>query len=328
MSHSNTSLNCFANCQSRYKLNYIDHVKVDIDNPHFRFGTMAHDVLYKAGKLRDEGESSFDPVIPSEVVNIDLKNYFNIKSWTKYFHRVIQKIAQYENECMDEVLSFDPECKIEREVRFQMTPDDLKNIGVYGITQPLVGIIDCLLYNDQAAVIIDYKFSSERKGIDVIDQNSQLMLYAFFVHHIYKVPLRNIKVGYIDVPKEDPGQPALLTNGTLSRAKNQNCTQELYEKAVIAVHGPDDPKYNCKPGGHYYEAWCNMACNQVAYMTMVWLDTEAYNCIVDDLLKTAQFIDLMTEQKFPFLRKYDSYSCKNCEYLQHCKPWLTVGGFE
>ena len=30
------------------------------------------------------------------------------------------------------------------------------------------------------------------------------------------------------------------------------------------------------------------------------------------------------ENNMPFVKKYDSYSCKNCEYLKSCKPWLEV----
>ena len=155
--------------------------------------------------------------------------------------------------------------------------------------------------------------------------NSQLPLYAFFVHHKYDIPLHNIKYGYIDIPKKSLESPVVLKNGTLSRSKDQNVTQELYEKAVIAVHGDDD-YYNCKTGGYYYDAWCNMALNKPAYLSYQYLDMDVYANVVSDVLCTAQTIELFKENNFKFLRKYDAYTCKGCEYLEACKPWLTVDG--
>ena len=61
-------------------------------------------------------------------------------------------------------------------------------------------------------------------------------------------------------------------------------------------------------------------------MTIQYLDLDAYEGIVKDVLNAAYMIDFMTEHKLPFLKKYDSYSCKNCDYVDSCKPWTTVGG--
>ena len=38
---------------------------------------------------------------------------------------------------------------------------------------------------------------------------------------------------------------------------------------------------------------------------------------------TARTIDMFKAKKLPFLRKFDSYSCKSCEYKETCKPWLS-----
>ena len=189
----------------------------------------------------------------------------------------------------------------------------------------MVGIIDFLAYTKTEAIILDYKFSSSKKTQDDFDMNSQLPLYAMFVHILYDIPLHNIRVGYIDIPKQMFDMPALLTNGTLSRAKSQNVSQEMYEKSVIAVHG-DDPYFNCKPGGYYHECWCNLALNKCAYLSIQYLDIDAYEHITQDLLNAAKMIDFMTENKMEFLHKYDAYSCKGCEFLNSCKPWLTVDG--
>ena len=336
MSHSNSSLNTFANCMAKYEHSYIKRTPTDNPpSPHLTFGSMAHEVLYKAGKLRDENEDgvvdkeSYYQVIPSEVLYQDLKQTFQIKSWQNYFRNVIKETASIESKLVKEILeTYGESVIIEREIKMQLTVEELKALGYYNISQPFVGIIDLLIYTPQRAIILDYKFSTSRKSQDDFDMNSQLPLYAFFVNTLYGVPLHNIQYGYIDIPKTDFGFPTVLTNGTLSRSKEQNVSQELYEKAVIAVHGENDEKYNCKPGGYYYDCWCNLAHKRPAYLSIQYLDMDVYTNVVADLMLTAQTIDKYTSEKLPFLRKYDSYSCKGCDYLKSCKPWLTVkGGF-
>ena len=231
MSHSNSSLNCFASCMAKYEHNYILHTPpCKPVSKHLTFGVMAHDVMYKAGKLRDEvndgvvDKEQYQSIIPSEVLYNDLKQEFAIQSWTRYFTLVIKKTAEYEKHCMLE-LAATGDVQIERELKLQMTVDQLKDIGVYGIDQPIVGIIDCLLFTKTAAIILDYKFSSTRKSQDDFDMNSQLPLYAMMVHYLYDIPLHNIQVGYIDIPKQEFGMPTVLSNGTLSRSKTQNVSQ-------------------------------------------------------------------------------------------------------
>lgn len=334
MSHSNSSLNCFASCMAKYEHSYILHTKpCRPPSLHLAFGAMAHDCLYKAGKLRDEYEDGvvqqgdYCQVIPSEVLYDDLKQEFNINSWQQYFSAVIKQTAIYEEKLVKELIDTQAgELTVERELKLQLTVDELKNLGYNNVSQPLVGVVDCLLYNSEHAIILDYKFSTNKKTVDDFDMNSQLPLYAFLVHTIYNIPLHNIRYGYIDIPKQSFDKPVLLTNGTLSRSKSQNVSQEFYEQCVIAIHG-DDSYYNCKPGGYYYDAWCNFALNKAAYLSIQYLDVGAYEGIIKDLMNAATMIDYMTERRMPFLKKYDAYTCKSCEYLNACKPWLTLENY-
>ena len=331
MSHSNSSLNCFANCMAKYEHNYILHTPpCKPVSPHLTFGIMAHEVLYKAGKLRDETQDGlvepgeYQQVIPSEVLYNELKQEFAITSWQGYFRPIIKQTAAYEQQVVDElVASKTGPVTIEREIKLQLSVDELKSIGVIGISQPIVGVVDLLIYTNERAVILDYKFSSGKKTQDDFDMNSQLPLYSLLVTHYLGVKPYNIQYGYIDIPKQMFGMPAVLSNGLLSRAKSQNVSQEMYEQAVVAVHG-DDPYYNCKEGGYYYDCWCNLALNKPAYLSIQWLDDSVYSGVVKDLLDAARMIDFMIEHKMRFLKKYDSYSCKGCEYLNACKPWLNV----
>lgn len=328
MSYSNSSLNCFQNCMKKYEHVYILHTPpCKPPSPHLTFGTMAHEVLENAGRLRDMyndrvlDKGDYVSVIPSEVLYPELKEEFNIKSWNNYFTPIIKKIAEYENELMKEGIYN----RCEREFKFSISPSEL--IKKYEIIskEPLVGIIDFLLLGINSAVIIDYKFSSTRKTQDDFDMNSQLPLYALFVHDTFNIPLRNIKVGYIDIPKSEFDTPAILKNGTLSRAKNQNVDAEFYKQAVIAIHG-DDPYYHCDNGGYYEEIYNCLKLNKPAYMNVQYLDMSTYKGITSDILDTIKVIEFMKETNMPFLKKYDSYSCKGCEYINSCKPWITVQG--
>ena len=333
MSHSNSSLNSFASCMAKYEHSYILHTQpCKPISPHLTFGIMAHDCLYRAGKLRDEYDDGvlqsgdYQQVIPSEVLYGELKNEFGITNWQDYFTPVIKQTAAYERQLVKELIDTQTgEVSVEREVKLQLNVDQLKRLGYTNINQPIVGIIDCLMYTKTHAIILDYKFSSNKKTQDDFDMNSQLPLYAFLVHVNYDIPLHNIRYGYVDIPKKSFDKPTLLSNGTLSRAKNQNVSQEFYEQCVIAIHGDDD-YYNCKEGGYYYDIWNNLALNKAAYLSVQYLDSEVYTGVLNDLLNAAKMIDFMIEHKMPFLKKYDSYSCKGCEYLNACKPWLTVDG--
>lgn len=321
MSHSNSSLNCFTYCMKKYEHSYILHTPpCKPPSPDLRFGAMAHEVLDKAGKLRDIGDDSYKTIIPSEVLYNDLKLEYGIKNWQQYFVPIIKQLAKYENELISQL---NDNVRIEREIKLQLTPDDLKEKFGINASEPLVGVIDLLLLTKTSATIVDYKFSKNRKGQDDFDLNSQLQIYAMLVHIIYDIPLHNIRIGYIDIPKQELVVPTVLTNGTLSRSKSQNVSQEFYAEAVKAVHG-DDPYYNCKPGGYYYDAWCNMALNRAAYMNVQYLDIDTYVYTIDEIMNIIATIEMYKSQRLKYLSKVDSYSCKSCEYLNNCKGHLQV----
>lgn len=334
MAHSISSLNLFTSCMAKFEHAKILHSKpCKPPSPHLTFGTMAHEVLYKAGCLRDEvadgvvNPEEYHTIIPSNLLYPDLQQAFQIHSWLNYFVPIIKRVSEYEKQVQEEFSESDEKFVIEREIKFQMTTDELKEIGYGGFDQPFVGIIDFLAVGNNNAIILDYKFSSSKKTQDDFDMNNQLYMYAFFVHMKYDIPLHNIKVGYIDIPKQMFDKPTLLTNGTLSRSKSQNVLPELYKMAVTTIHG-DDPKYNCEPGGWYHDCYMALQLNDVAYLSMQYLDEEAYGYITDDVFKCAQMVDKMIREKMPFPRKHSAYECKNCEFLDSCKPWLTVNGGE
>lgn len=330
MAHSNSSLNCFANCMVKYRLSYIDKIQPDKPNSNFEFGTMAHKVLYDAGILRDDvldgvvSDDEYRQIIPSEVLYNNLKEEFKINNWEEYFIPIIKQVYEYEKKCRCMLRG---KIKIKRELKLQLSPEEMHKVGL--LKQPFVGVIDLLMIsNNNQAVILDYKFSNHRKSIDDFNLNSQLQLYAYFVNKIYNIPLRDIWIGYIDIPKMMFDKPILLSNNTLSRSKSQNVLQEEYKRRVIEIHGENNPKYNCEEGGYYYDCYCNLALNKVAYLSLLPVDEEICYNVIGDLIATGIMIDKMTDMKLPYLRKYDSYSCKSCEYLSKCKPYLYMKGGE
>lgn len=137
MSHSNSSLNCFTDCMAKYNHRYILHTPpCKPPSEHLTFGTMAHEVLYKAGRLRDDcndgvvTKDDYYSIIPSEVDAIDLKNFFTINSWQRYFTAVIKQTAEYEQQCIEELKrESGTDVLIEREVKLQFTSDELAEMG-------------------------------------------------------------------------------------------------------------------------------------------------------------------------------------------------------
>lgn len=331
MAHSNSSLNQFLQCEKMYDLNYNKHLTSPCPpSIHLTFGTMAHEVLYKAGELRDtqglNPPPEYTTIIPSDIAYPNEAAYFKITSWHKYFLPIIKKVAEIENSLSTQFVS---PYQIEREIKLSLTPEELQSYGILNSslpipTQPLVGVIDLLLYTHDEAIILDYKFSTKRKDQDDFDMNSQLYLYALFVHLHYDIPLHNIRIGYIDIPKQMFEMPILLSNGTLSRSKSQNCSQDMYIAAVKAIaETPEQAEKDLAPGGYYYDIVNELALNQPAYMSMQYLDVEIYTNVIQDIIQTAQIITLKDQNNLPYLRKHDSYSCKNCDWKTLCKPYLT-----
>lgn len=341
MAHSNSSINTYLYCQRKYWHAYVNNTKpCKPPSPDLQFGSFAHEVLENAGRVRDEiadgvrddSTADYTPIIPSELLQVELKNHFGIRKWSTYFMPVIRQVYEYEKYFVEELSNNGP-VTIEREIKLYINATDLPsmkgidNFVQYDILTPLVGVIDLLIRNDKEAVILDYKFSTKRKDQSNFDMDSQLYIYAMLVSHRYNIPLSEIRVGYIDIPKEDSVIPTVLSNGTLSRAKSQNVLPEQYKAAVKAIHG-DDAYYNCDKGGYYYGVYNNLQHVKAAYLAYQYVDMAAYNSIIPDVIATVTQIEqsALHKNKMRYLPKLDSYSCKSCEYLDACKPW--IGGFQ
>lgn len=143
MNHSNSSLNTYLSCQRKFWHSYINKTERKPQfYPHLDFGSLAHEVLEKAGNLRDNiaaGIPDYDICIPSELYRQDLKNYFGIKTWHSYFVRVCKQVVEYERELTSSLTQYG-EVQIEREIKLVANPADT------GLSHPIVGVVDLLLY--------------------------------------------------------------------------------------------------------------------------------------------------------------------------------------
>lgn len=325
MKYSNTSLNMYTACQRKFFHNYIARSPKCKPTPlYFAFGEMAHKVLYDAGTLRDNvqaGVEDYNTVIPSELLYDDLKREFRILNWHSYFTNVCKQVAKYE---ADEIkaLGFETQSPITIYREHQITAKFAD--------QMITGIIDLLLISEdkQYATILDYKFSSSIKTQDDFDMNSQLYLYAYLVNSEFGVPIKNIRIGYIDIVRADFERPIVLSNGTLSRAKSQNTSQEMYIKCVKALY-PDEADKMLAPGGYYYDIVQELANRKIAYVNVQWLDFLTYKGIILDLEgvcnDVGQKLEIFNKEgkSMIFNARYDAYTCKSCEFVETCKPWIT-----
>lgn len=332
MSHSNSSINAFCSCQRSYLYNYIQHAKpCKAPSVHLTFGTMAHEVLLKAGILRDDQQyvSDYQQVIPSEILYLNEKEYFKISSWNLYFTHVIKQVAQYEDDIVSEMLV---RCgngvKIKREYKMSLSPQQIgeEYPNTPELRDNFVGVIDLLVLSEdnQYATIVDYKFSTKAKTQEDFDMNSQLYAYALMVHCEFGTPLRNIQIAYIDIPKTEFAMPKLLQNGTLSRSKEQNVSQALYLEAIKICH-PDDWKSMTEPGGYYYDILNELSLKKAAYLQKQWLDTDIYQNIIGQLVLTMYVMDeLNSKDDSYYVGKFDARECKDCAFVNVCKPYLYI----
>ena len=77
---SHSEITTYLDCQKKWELQYLKGLKVD--NIHFQFGSMGHEVLEKR-------------IIPDENLYPELKEAFNITSWKNYFEAIFKELDDY-----------------------------------------------------------------------------------------------------------------------------------------------------------------------------------------------------------------------------------------
>lgn len=264
---SHSEISTYLDCQKKWELQYIKGLRTT--NEHFRFGSMGHKVLETG-------------VIPPETLYPDLKEYFGISSWEKYFQPILTEISS----------RFSDYEIIHREYKVE---NDL-----------LVGVIDCVWRNKITGryLITDYKFSNSDKGNEDILLDEQMYIYAVMYACENNLSLDQIDIGYISIPKQQLDEPRMINNNRLSKDKSQRVTYDSYLKAIIEHNlNVDDYK------------------DILEVLKDKTLLTIAISPINQSMAERIMFnIDkvLLDMQKGYILEKC-TFMCKKCEYLQYCK---------
>ena len=203
---SHTEIQTFLDCQKKWHLRY--KLGYRLTTIHTQFGSMAHDVL----------ESK---EIPMEELYGELKEYFKITSWSKYFISIFEALRE------------------------EMKEWDLLEQEVFVEQDYLRGKIDAVWQNKETGryLLTDYKFSTSNKDdIDLlIDQ--QLYVYGVLYALSHNIPIENISTGFITIPKTQLDEPRILVNGKLSKDKAQNVTEKSYRDAIVRL-GLDESDYS------------------------------------------------------------------------------------
>ena len=72
----------------------------------------------------------------------------------------------------------------------------------------------------------------------------------------------------------------------------------------------------------------NALSRAVIFPNIYWNNVRAIHGYIEAIWTALYLVDKIKQENLPYLKKYDSFSCKSCEYLHSCKPWLNVNGGE
>ena len=175
---SHSEITTYLECQKKWQLQYEQNIT--ISNPHFKFGEMAHKVL----ETRN---------IPNETLYPELKEYFDISNWHNYFTHILNELDKFLK--------------------------DYEVVGreVFVENEQIKGVIDLVLKDENNHyVICDYKFSNTIKDYVDLSLDEQMYIYALLYSSINNIPIENISICYISIPKKDIREPRILSNGKLS----------------------------------------------------------------------------------------------------------------
>lgn len=264
---SHSEITTYLDCQKKWELQYIKGLKVD--NIHLQFGSMGHKVLETR-------------IIPDESLYPELKEKFNIKSWSRYFGKIFSDL----DALMKDYDVSHKEYKVENDI--------------------IKGVIDVVWKNKETGriLITDYKFSTGTKGLEDILLDEQMYIYAVLYATLNNLSLDDIDIGYINIPKYEPGEPRVLKNGQLSKDKAQCVLYGDYIKAI------QDRGLNIADYEDFLSEIKNKGFVQIAISPINIDMTKRIMINIDNTIKDMQ--------KGYVLEKC-SYMCKHCDFIEYCK---------
>lgn len=264
---SHSEITTYLDCQKKWELQYKKGLKVD--NVHFQFGSMGHKTLETR-------------IIPDETLYPELKDAFNISSWSNYFTPIFKELDEYFKDY--EILYKE----------YEVETEDVK------------GIIDVVWKNKSTGriLITDYKFSNSDKGQEDILLDEQMYIYAVAFAVKNNILLTDIDIGYISIPKSELDKPRVLKNGQLSKDKAQNTTYNKYLETIYELGlNVDD----------YEDILSDISGRTLLTIALSPINLDMATRIMKNIDNTIKDM-----QKGYVLEKC-SFMCKKCDYLQYCK---------
>lgn len=271
---SHSEISTYLDCQRKWELAYKDGLQAT--NEHFQFGSMAHKVLETG-------------LIPDEIEYCELKAFFGIPSWKDYFGKVIEDIGVY---IRGEEIKY-------RELRIESEELDL------------VGVIDLITYNSisQKYTLWDYKFTNTPRNENSLRLDEQLTLYAILFSLKFNIPLSNIEIGYLSIPKKGIVKPKILKNGGLSKAALATTTYELYLESI-------------REQGLNLEDYIDVLETLKSSVFVKGVRTDISFYLAGSVVENIENV-VKDMQKGYVLWKH-SFMCERCEFVKHCKGDILI----
>lgn len=269
---SYSEMSAYWDCPYKWFLKYVQKIKTD--SPHFAFGSLGHSVIETR-------------IIPDEHLYPELKEFFEIPSWSLYFETVLKGI--------DHVMEVNTLEVIEREI---FVADDA--LGFHGKIDAVATYKGLEGYY----YIIDYKFTKNTKSYIDIRLDGQLQLYAKLYANQHGIDEDKIRLAYISAPKIGIKHPAVLKDGRIStRSKT---TYELFMETIEQEGlNPDD----------YTERIEELKIDPFVRFVMLPLNTENTDAMIEQMKHTQR------KCRSPIIdvaKKYTS-GCAFCDCVSVCK---------
>lgn len=264
---SHSEISTYLECQQKWYLQY--HKGIKFDNIHLQFGSMGH----KALETR---------VIPDELLYPELKEAFGISSWQNYFTPIFKEIDDYFKD-------------------YELLYSEL------GVENEIIrGVIDCVWKHKTNGryLITDYKFSNTDKGQEDVLLDEQMYIYAVLLAVKLNIPLEQIDIGYINIPKKEMDNPRVLKSGALSKDKAQNVTYDKYVEKINELGLKIED----------YEDFLS----EIQGKKLISIQPQPIN--IDMALRIMNNIDnVVKDMQKGYVLEKCSFQCKKCDYIQYCK---------
>lgn len=264
---SHSEITTYLDCQKKWDLIYNKGLK--IDNIHLQFGSMGHEVLETR-------------IIPDEGLYPELKEAFGIDSWENYFTTIFNELDE----------TFKNYEVLHKEYRVE--------------TEDIKGVIDvvwrCKITGK--ILITDYKFSNKDKGQVDIWLDEQMYIYAAAYASLNNIPLEDIYIGYVNIPKAEMKKPRVLKNGSLSKDKAQNTTYALYMEAITE---------NGLNAEDYEDILDEIKDKRLTTVATSNINLEMAQRIMQNIDNTIKDMDK------GYVLERCTFQCKYCDFLDYCK---------